>query len=117
MGVRRACLIRVTDDGEGIDRAVLENKLIANGEDKTDVERLTLSELVFREGLSSRETAGLVSGRGVGLNAVKVELDRLGGAIVVETEPGRGTAFTFILPRAAELHVEERDPTLERMAV
>jgi cytochrome b561 len=103
--------IYVADDGGGIDRALLEGKLVAKGENKTDVERLTLSELVFREGLSSREAAGHMSGRGVGLNAVQAEVDRLGGAIMVETELGLGTAFTFTLPCDSELHAEARAPT------
>ncbi|QGZ93419.1 cytochrome b/b6 domain-containing protein [Terricaulis silvestris] len=109
--------IHVADDGGGIDRAVLVGKLIAKGENKTDVERLALSELVFREGLSSREAADHVSGRGVGLSAVKAEMDRIGGTIVVETELGLGTAFTFILPRESELHAKACDPSFESMAV
>jgi len=92
--------IYVADDGAGIDRALLEDKLIARGESKTNVERLSLSDIVFREGLSSRDAAGHVSGRGVGLSAVKAEIDQLGGSIVVETELGLGTAFTFVFPRA-----------------
>jgi cytochrome b561/signal transduction histidine kinase len=107
--------IHVADDGGGIDRALLESKLIAQGERKADVERLTLSEMVFREGLSSRQAASQLSGRGVGLSAVKAELDRLGGEIVVETELGLGTAFTFILPR--ERNAEAGGPSLQSMAV
>jgi cytochrome b561 len=109
--------IHIADDGGGIDRALLEAKLIAKGESKTDVERLPLSDLVFCEGLSSREGASQVSGRGVGLSAVKAELDRLGGGIVIETERGLGTAFTFILPREPGCQTEVSDASPPSIAV
>jgi signal transduction histidine kinase len=109
--------ILIADDGAGIDRAALERKLIASGESQASVERTALTDLIFREGLSSREAADGVSGRGVGLAAVKAELDRLGGAIAVETEPGLGTAFIFTLPYANENCADEFDAKLERIAV
>jgi cytochrome b561/signal transduction histidine kinase len=109
--------ILIADDGAGIDRVALERKLIAGGEDKASVKRMSLSELVFREGLSSREAAGQVSGRGVGLAAVKAELDRLGGAIAIETELEVGTAFTFTLPYDIENRGDEASARTERRAV
>lgn len=107
--------ILIADDGAGVERRALERKLVANGEERAKVERLSLAELVFREGLSSREEASHVSGRGFGLAAVKAELDRLGGAVAVETELGIGTAFTFTLPRGTD--VDDRTDRSERMAV
>ncbi|MBT9445469.1 MAG: hypothetical protein IV086_07210 [Hyphomonadaceae bacterium] len=109
--------ILIADDGAGVDRAVLERKLIASGEDGAAVKRLALSEIIFREGLSSRDVADQVSGRGVGLSAVKAELDRLGGAIAVETELGIGTAFRFTLPYETEHGADQCGAEVERMAV
>ncbi|MFZ2031589.1 MAG: MHYT domain-containing protein [Vitreimonas sp.] len=106
--------ILIADDGAGINRTLLEAKLIRDGENSLDVERLKLADLVFREGLSSRESADGVSGRGVGLSAVKAELDRLGGAAAVETAPGLGTAFTFAFPYADQKRAADR--ALERTA-
>jgi NO-binding membrane sensor protein with MHYT domain len=115
---RRGVLeILIADDGAGIDRVGLERKLIASGEDKTSVKRMTLSELVFREGLSSRAAADQVSGRGVGLAAVKAELDRLGGAVAIETELEAGTAFTFTLPYDTENGAAAYGAQMERLAV
>ncbi|MDP3736920.1 MAG: MHYT domain-containing protein [Hyphomonadaceae bacterium] len=92
--------VLIKDDGAGVDRSVLEAKLIAAGEEKSKVGNLPLVDLVFREGLSSRDTASDISGRGVGLSAVKAELDRVDGSVEVETEQGAGTLFRFRLPVA-----------------
>ena len=59
---------------------------------------MSLESLMFREGLSSRDDAGEISGRGVGLAAVKAELDRLGGSVWVETGQGAGTRLRFHVP-------------------
>jgi NO-binding membrane sensor protein with MHYT domain len=90
--------ILIEDDGRGVDRSILEDKLIASGEERPRVELLALEELVFREGLSSRVTVSEISGRGIGLAAVKAELDRLRGSVTVKTERGVGTRFRFRLP-------------------
>ncbi len=90
--------ILIQDDGRGVNRSALENKLFAAGLEPLRVRSLSLEDLVFCEGLSSRETASEVSGRGIGLAAVKTELDRLGGTVSVDTDPGAGTRFRFRLP-------------------
>lgn len=93
--------VLIEDDGAGVNRSALEAKLVAAGEARSKVENLSLVELVFREGLSSRDTASEISGRGVGLSAVKAELDHLDGSVEVETEQGAGTRFRFRLPIAS----------------
>ena len=90
--------ILVADDGGGIDRARLEAKLAATGEDPKRAAGLDLGELVFWFGLSSHDEASATSGRGVGLAAVKYELDQLGGKVVVESRVGVGTSFMFRIP-------------------
>ena len=94
--------ILIEDDGCGVDRSTLEDKLVASGEARTQVESFTLEELLFRPGLTSRDSADEISGRGIGLAAVMTELDRVGGSIAVETERGAGTRFRFRLPIGLE---------------
>jgi len=90
--------IVIADDGRGIDRSALEEKLRRAEVSETRIAELSLEDLVFCEGLSSRETASEVSGRGIGLAAVKTELDRLRGSVLVESRSGLGTRFSFCLP-------------------
>ena len=68
------------------------------GERPEEVQRLELGELIFRQGLSVREDADATSGRGVGLAAVKQELDRLGGSVRVRSSRDAGTQFVFRVP-------------------
>jgi len=87
----------IQDDGGGINEAVLRlraSKILGI----IDVDNLTLADLVFADGLSSRERATELSGRGVGLAAVRAEVIRLGGAVTVETIPEQGTQFIFRIP-------------------
>jgi signal transduction histidine kinase len=94
--------ITIEDDGCGVNRAVLEDKLIASGVAPSQVKAMSLKDLVFWEGLSSRDAADQVSGRGIGLAAVKTELDRLGGSVTVENGRHSGARFCFQLPIESE---------------
>lgn len=104
--------ILIADDGRGIDRAALAHKLTLAGETESNIASLTLKDLAFRDGLSCRDGADEVSGRGVGLGAVKAEIERLGGLVSVTSELGSGVQFRFLLPAAP---VAEND--VERIAV
>lgn len=92
--------IRIADDGAGIDaeavrkRAVARNMLPAGA--RPDPE--TLFRLIFEPGFSTRETAGTLSGRGVGLDVVRDRVEALRGRIEVTSRPGEGAAFLLTLP-------------------
>jgi len=96
--------LSVSDDGRGIDAAkvlrVAESKgLIAPGQGGL----MTAEEiygLLFMDSLSTKDEVSALSGRGVGLSAVKAEVERLGGTIEVGSKPGRGSRFKFHLPLA-----------------
>lgn len=90
--------IVIADDGRGVARSALEEKLRRAEVSPAKIAELSLEDLVFCEGLSSRDTASEVSGRGIGLAAVKTELDRLGGSVLVDSRSGKGTRFSFTLP-------------------
>ncbi len=55
-------------------------------------------EVIFEDGFSSRDDVTEFSGRGVGLSAVKAEIEKLGGKIEIESEIGKGTTFRFVVP-------------------
>jgi light-regulated signal transduction histidine kinase (bacteriophytochrome) len=103
--------IEIEDDGRGVDRSILEGKLIASGETPAQVESLSLDELLFREGLTSNGSIDEVSGRGIGLAAVMTELERVGGSVAVETKVGAGTCFRFRLPIGLETRLWNPTPT------
>jgi len=92
--------VRLRDDGAGIDlervmQRARQQGLLADGERPG---RQRLLELIFQPGFSTRERAGQVSGRGEGLDAVRRDIERLGGRVTVETVSGQGTTFFIDLP-------------------
>ncbi|SMD00803.1 ATP-binding protein [Sporomusa malonica] len=95
-------IVRIADDGRGIDSALIRRLAVAKGLcDEVaagDLSNEEAVQLIFADGFSSAGAADQLSGRGVGLSAVKQEVEKLGGHIEVDTEVGRGTQFTFELP-------------------
>ncbi|WP_394730782.1 chemotaxis protein CheA [Altererythrobacter sp. GH1-8] len=94
--------IVITDDGRGLDAEKIAQKAIANG--IFDQQRLAamsrdeILQLVFEPGLSTAETVSSVSGRGVGLDVVRANLERVGGSIKVTSTPGVGALFYLTIP-------------------
>ncbi|NWG32105.1 MAG: chemotaxis protein CheA [Rhodocyclaceae bacterium] len=92
----------VADDGKGMNpeklRAkALEKGLITDEEANTMDERQSLA-LVFLPGFSTKDVASDVSGRGVGMDVVKTNIQKLNGSIDIRSEPGKGTTFIISLP-------------------
>lgn len=94
--------IKIMDDGKGIDidalKKVIEEKELIFAK-KLDI--LTEKEIInyiFDDNFSTNNCITHVSGRGIGLASVKMELDKLGGSIEVETKTNEGTTFIFKLP-------------------
>jgi two-component system chemotaxis sensor kinase CheA len=93
-------LVVVEDDGRGIGVQALRDKAREMGMEPTGDAQKDL-ELVFERGMTTQQTSDSLSGRGIGLSAVREQLARLGGTAQVTTVPGRGTTFAFTLPRHA----------------
>jgi two-component system chemotaxis sensor kinase CheA len=91
--------ISVRDDGRGIDWPALAAAGAARG--LPHGSRADLIEVLFAEGVSTRETATSTSGRGVGLAALRAATTALGGSIEVSSEANAGTSLLFRFPRAA----------------
>ena len=94
--------ISISDDGAGIDAARLKQKAVARGllspeQARTMSDREALG-LIFRPGFSMAEKVTDVSGRGVGMDVVKTNIERVGGSVTVETEIGAGTTVNVNLP-------------------
>lgn len=92
----------VSDDGRGLDHGRIEAAARAKGflgPDEPAPRPDELVKLIFRPGFSSKETASSLSGRGVGLDAVKAVVGRHKGKITLASRPGKGTRFMVQLPR------------------
>lgn len=103
----------ISDDGRGIDpdkvkRTAVEKGLI----DQKTADSLTTTEaldLVFRDGLTTRTESNDLSGRGIGLAAVKQELEKIGGKVVIKTALGKGTSWNFAIPMARTMNFPHID--------
>lgn len=95
-------LIRVSDDGQGINLERVVAKAVENGlvnqAEVAEMSREELLELIFAPGLSTAAKVSDVSGRGVGMDAVRAKIDSLRGSVSIESEPGQGTVVSIRLP-------------------
>lgn len=93
-------IIELSDDGGGIDRARVRAIAEAKGLVSPDASLTTtdIDNLLFLPGFSSKEEASALSGRGVGLDVVRREIQALGGRVTLVSVPGQGTTFTVALP-------------------
>jgi two-component system chemotaxis sensor kinase CheA len=93
-------LIEVIDDGRGINRQrvlqkALEKRLIAENANLSDEE---IDNLVFLPGFSTAKEVSNISGRGVGMDVVRRNVQELGGRVVISSTPGKGSCFSLTLP-------------------
>jgi two-component system chemotaxis sensor kinase CheA len=91
----QAPTITVEDDGRGLDLPAIAAQAARLGVKSSGNGNASLHELVFVAGLSTVERAGMLAGRGVGLGAVRADLERVGYAVEVASERGRFTRFVL----------------------
>jgi len=95
-------LIEISDDGRGIDARLIKRiavkKNLITPEQSEKMSDNNAVYLIFTPGFSTRERVTDISGRGVGMDVVKENIERLKGSIVVQTQLGKGTKFTLRLP-------------------
>lgn len=95
-------VLEVSDDGRGIDlkavrQAAIERGMLSQQEAATLNEAETL-ELIFRSGLSTTRQVSAISGRGVGMDVVRQNVEQLRGLIQAQTQAGKGATFVLTLP-------------------
>jgi len=91
----------VSDDGRGLDRQRILNKAIERGLFKGDSAHLSDEEVyafIFEPGFSTTESVSEVSGRGVGMDVVKKNIEKLKGRISIRSKPGQGTSIYLQIP-------------------
>ncbi|MBW1795605.1 MAG: chemotaxis protein CheA [Deltaproteobacteria bacterium] len=97
--------VEIRDDGRGIDSAAIRRKAIERGWIEPDqvLSEDDLLDFLFKPGFSTTSEVTELSGRGVGMDVVKTQLDQLGGTIDIHTEKDKGTTFILCLPLISAL--------------
>lgn len=94
--------IEIADDGKGLDLVAIRKKAVERGiATQADVERMTdaqVAKFIFDAGFSTAAAVTSVSGRGVGMDVVKTNIETIGGVIDIATQKGIGTTFTIKIP-------------------
>src|SRR5690606_30432065 len=92
-------IIEISDDGRGLDLARIRQKVIANGlATEAELDAMTdqqIQQFIFKPGFSTAQAVTSVSGRGVGMDVVRTNIEKIGGTIELQSVPGRGSRFTI----------------------
>ncbi|MFA5826597.1 MAG: chemotaxis protein CheA, partial [Gallionellaceae bacterium] len=95
-------LISIADDGKGMRPEVIRSKAIEKGlitlEAASALDENESLNLILLPGFSTKDEISSVSGRGVGMDVVKTNINKLNGTITIDSEPGKGSTFTISLP-------------------
>lgn len=94
--------IEIADDGRGLDFAAIRRKAVERGvASEAEIERMSdaqVAKFIFHPGFSTAKTITSVSGRGVGMDVVKTNIELIGGTVDIRSETGQGTTFTIKIP-------------------
>lgn len=95
-------IVRIGDDGRGLDAERIRAKALANRlateQELAAMDPEQVLQFIFRAGFSTAEQVTSVSGRGVGMDVVRTNIERIGGSIALASERGRGTTVTITIP-------------------
>ncbi|WP_294153764.1 chemotaxis protein CheA [uncultured Clostridium sp.] len=96
-------LIKVTDDGAGINVEKVKAKAEQKGINTEGLSDADIKNLIFAQGFSTNEVVTDLSGRGVGMDVVKTKISALGGTVDVISEEGKGSTFVIKLPLTLQI--------------
>ncbi|MGA8073435.1 MAG: chemotaxis protein CheA [Candidatus Acidiferrales bacterium] len=95
-------VIEVSDDGHGLDREKIVHRAVERGlvtsEEAARMNEHEALQLIFKPGLTTADEVTSISGRGVGMDVVHTVIERLKGSVEIETQLGKGTTFSLMLP-------------------
>jgi two-component system chemotaxis sensor kinase CheA len=95
-------IIEVADDGHGLDTDRIKAKALQNGlASEAELEKMSEAQIhrfIFAAGFSTAAKVTNVSGRGVGMDVVRSNIEQIGGTIDLRSQPGQGTTFTIKIP-------------------
>ncbi len=95
-------IIQISDDGKGLPLEKIKNKALQNGlvtqEELATLSPQQIQQFIFKAGFSTAEKVTSVSGRGVGMDVVRTNIEKIGGAIEMNSIEGKGSTFTIKIP-------------------
>jgi len=95
-------IIEITDDGKGLNTDRIKAKIVENGlASEADLEAMSdqqIHQFIFRAGFSTAQKVTSVSGRGVGMDVVRTNIEKIGGTIELKSIEGKGSTFTIKIP-------------------
>ena len=96
-------IVEISDDGKGIDKDAIFNKALKQGlvEENQDMAEPEILALIFHPGFSTAAQVTSISGRGVGMDVVRRDIESLGGRIEIATNLGKGSTFKMVMPLIA----------------
>ena len=101
-----AYIIHYEDDGCGLDIKKLEAMARKSGNwSKKEIDgwsKAKMCETIFSPGITTADKVNITAGRGIGMNIIKKKLEKIGGEIIVDTEPNTFTRFEILIPLAQE---------------
>ncbi|WP_040566389.1 hybrid sensor histidine kinase/response regulator [Magnetospirillum molischianum] len=95
-------IIEISDDGRGLNLDRIKQKAVQNGiATESELETMTSQQIyqyIFKAGFSTAEKVTSVSGRGVGMDVVRTNIERIGGTVELKSQPGKGSTFIIKIP-------------------
>lgn len=95
-------IIKISDDGQGLDQDKIVAKILSNGlatrEELNEMSEPQIQQFIFKAGFSTAKTITAVSGRGVGMDVVRTNIEKIGGSIELTSSEGKGASFTIKIP-------------------
>jgi two-component system chemotaxis sensor kinase CheA len=95
-------IIEISDDGRGLSLAKIKSKAVQNGlASEAELESMTdqqIQQFIFKAGFSTAAKVTSVSGRGVGMDVVKTNIEKIGGTVEMRSTEGKGTTFVIKIP-------------------
>ncbi len=95
-------IIEISDDGRGLNLDRIRAKAVANGlATEAELDAMTnqqIYQFIFKAGFSTAEKVTSVSGRGVGMDVVRTNIERIGGTVELKSQPGKGSTFVIKIP-------------------
>ncbi|MCK5384388.1 MAG: chemotaxis protein CheA, partial [Alphaproteobacteria bacterium] len=115
-------IIKISDDGRGLNEDKIREKIINNGlataDELKEMSTQQIQQFIFKAGFSTAEKVTAVSGRGVGMDVVRTNIEKIGGAVELRSVEGKGSVFTIKIPLTlAIVHALIVEASGERFAI